>query len=485
MEPLRILRLIARLGTGFGLFALLARNLFGQRIASIIWLTWKAALRFRLFWVIAVLLIGSVVILPLVIKDDGTARGFTQILLTYTLSVVTALLGFSTLWLSCGTLARDIEENQMQTVAVKPVARWQIWLGKWLGIVTLDAVLLAVAGLCVCVLLNWRAQKLPAAEQKILREEIFVARGSIKEPQPDLEQQVEQVFRERTKEAPVNNPAAAAAAKEIIRKGLESMELKPNTMRRWTIDLGYRTALLRDQPLFVRVKFHAMSTNMLGTFRMVLDVGSPESPRHDRQYLSLAGNSFHEIKIAPNLWDEKGVLTVNLENRDRIVMLVPNDEGFEILYREGGFGLNFARALLIILFWLMLLAALGLAAASFLSFPVAAFVSASLMVVALSSGTLRSTVEAGSITGMNEETGETGKSVLDYVLIPVFKGLLYVFKLAEGFSPIDALSTGRSLEWMTVAAAFAKIVLLLGGVVALFGIVAFTRRELAAGNTHS
>src|ERR1041384_1844145 len=97
-----------------------------QRLFAIAWLTWKAALRFRLFLVIAVLLLASVVGLPLLIKDDGTARGFTQILLTYTLSVITALLGLSTLWLACGTLARDIEENQMQVAAVKPVPPRQI-----------------------------------------------------------------------------------------------------------------------------------------------------------------------------------------------------------------------------------------------------------------------------------------------------------------------------------------------------------------------
>src|SRR5471032_2433985 len=101
-----------------------------QRILAISWLTWKAALRFKLFLVIAVLLILAVVGLPLVIKDDGTAQGFTQIILTYTLSAITALLGLSTLWLSCGTLARDIEECQIQVVATKPIARWQIWLGK-------------------------------------------------------------------------------------------------------------------------------------------------------------------------------------------------------------------------------------------------------------------------------------------------------------------------------------------------------------------
>src|SRR6201985_3582721 len=125
-----------------------------QRLIAIAWLTWKAAFRFRLFLVLAALLIAAVIGLPILIKDDGTARGFTQILLTYTLSAITALLGFSTLWLSCGTLARDIEECQMQVVATKPIARWQIWLGKWLGIVSLNAALLALSGLCVYGLLQ-------------------------------------------------------------------------------------------------------------------------------------------------------------------------------------------------------------------------------------------------------------------------------------------------------------------------------------------
>src|SRR6266481_595344 len=160
-----------------------------QRVLAITWLTWKAAFRFRLFLVIAVLLLASVVGLPLLIKDDGTARGFTQILLTYTLSTISALLGLSTLWLACGTLARDIEECQMQVVAVKPIARWQIWLGKWLGLMSLNAALLALSGASVYGLLQWRATRLPPDEQKILRNEVLVARGSAKEK--SVNQQIE------------------------------------------------------------------------------------------------------------------------------------------------------------------------------------------------------------------------------------------------------------------------------------------------------
>src|SRR6476620_3460986 len=120
-----------------------------QRLFAIAALTWKAAFRFRLFWVLAGLLLGSVVVLPLILKDDQTARGFIQLLLTYNLTIITTLLGFSTLWLACGTLARDIEECQMQMVAVKPIARWQIWLGKWLGILAVNAFLLALSSAAV------------------------------------------------------------------------------------------------------------------------------------------------------------------------------------------------------------------------------------------------------------------------------------------------------------------------------------------------
>jgi hypothetical protein len=151
----------------------------------------------------------------------------------------------------------------------------------------------------------------------------------------------------------------------------------------------------------------------------------------------------------------------------------------EVLYPAGGFALNFARGLGIIFCWMALLAALGLMAASFLSFPVATFFSLAMLVVALSSGTLADAIDSGTVAAGNEETGAVGHSVADAVLIPAFKGMLAVINLVENFSPIDALSSGRAITWGELGLAFAQIVLLLGGIMALIGIVLFWRRELA------
>ena len=81
--------------------------------------------------------------------------------------------------------------------------------------------------------------------------------------------------------------------------------------------------------------------------------------------------------------------------------------------------------------------------------------------------------------GSNSETGEVGHSVVDAIFIPFFRGALKVINLARGFSPIDSLSSGRSIPWSQLALACAQVVLLLGGVFAALGIFSFSRRELA------
>ncbi len=460
-----------------------------QRLYAIVWLTWKAALRFRLFPVILALLLISVVGLPMFIKDDGTARGFTQILLTYTLTAITALLGLSTLWLACGTLARDIEECQIQMVAVKPIARWQIWLGKWLGIVSLDAILLAVSGACVYGLLQWRAHRLPPDQQQVLRDEVLVARGSARERsfEKDIDARADQLLRQRLQKNPLDLANAnidevrrqirenVKAAYEVVPPGYQS--------RPWRINLGQARNRLHGQPLFLRVKFNTAESSYKGpsaTYNGMFQVGvERKTPIWHSEMMSMSAETFHEFQIPPDLFDDEGVLTVCFANPTETAILFPLEDGVEVLYRQDGFALSFARGLGILLCWMALLAALGLASASILSFPVAAFFSLGLLFVALSSGTLAGAVEEGTIANYDAEKGTKGFSPADPVVIPAFRAALKIIRLAMDFSPVDSLSTGRSVTWTQLGLAFSQFVILMGGLLGIAGVVILSRRELA------
>ena len=449
-----------------------------QPLLAIALLTWKAAFRFRLFLVLAVLLLLSVVGLPLLIKDDGTARGFTQILLTYTLGAISALLGLSTLWLACGTLARDIEECQMQMVVVKPVARWQIWLGKWLGIVSLNAALLALSGACVFALLQWRATKLPLAQQEVLRNEVLVARGSARERSftRDIEAKTDKAFAawkekhlnaSKPEQTEVRNALheQVKASYQVVLPGYQS--------RPWEIRIGAASRDLRGEPLFLRVKFNAADDGPSGTtYQGAFRIGVPKKSRLWQSPVeSMSPDTFHEFKIPPDLFDDNGVLTVTFANPNETALLFPLDEGVEVLYRQGGFTLNFIRGLGIILCWMALLTTVGLTSASFLSFPVAAFFALGLLGIVFSSGTMSSAVEEGTIASWDAEKGTKGSAFLDVAVIPTFRAILKVIHLAEDFSPIDSLSSGRSITWTQLGLAVAQIVLFLGGAIGLIGIV--------------
>lgn len=377
----------------------------------------------------------------------------------------------------------------MQMVVVKPIARWKIWLGKWLGIVSLNAALLAISGAGVFFLLQWRATKLPEREQEVLQNEVLVARAGARPPTFDkeLDQATNEELKKALERAPVE-PAEIPLLRQQIKEGLKgfAQNVPPSYEQSWKIDLGFAKNFIRKQPLFLRVKFNTAVKSPSGTFDVYWRIGVPKETAYWQTPvpMSLAPETFHEFEIPPDLFDENGILTVTVMNPNNVSLLFTLEDGIEVLYREGSFGLNFARGLGIIFCWMALLSTLGLAAASFLSFPVAAFVSVAALFVVFSAGTLATAVTDGTVMSYNQETGERGYAPVDFIAIPLFKVILTVINLAKDFSPIDALSAGRSITWAELGRAFVQIVVLLGGILSTFGIWSFNRRELATAQSN-
>jgi hypothetical protein len=457
-------------------------------ITAIAWVTLKAAFRFRLFYVLLFLLLLTVGALPLVIKHDGSAQGLIQITLTYTLGFVTVLLGFATLWIACGTLAKDIEDCQMQMIVVKPVSRAQIWLGKWLGIMGLNAVLLSLAGCSIYGMLHFRAKSLPLDQQAYLRDKVLVARGVSKLPIEDFQEEMDLAIEERIKETIRRDPEAALRMDmDFLRQQVTTEvrafyeQVSPNGAGKgWPFQLTSDVDSIRDKTLFIRTKFNSAQLSDEGkVFNLVWGIGVPQTPEYVERPMDLTEDTYHEIPIPPNSFDDQGRLTITCFNMSETAILFPLNGGIEILYPKGGFAMNFVKGLLMILLWMGLFAAIGLMTAGALSFPVASFTALAILFIGLSSGVMSTAVEDGTIFGYNHEQGAPKARWIDYLVIPMFRFFLYLIQAVRVFSPIDSLSLGQEIPALQVGQAFLQVGVGLCGGLALVGIFLFQRRELA------
>ena len=79
-------------------------------------------------------------------------------------------------------------------------------------------------------------------------------------------------------------------------------------------------------------------------------------------------------------------------------------------------------------------------------------------------------VEQGTVTGYDAAKGGYGHTTIDYLVVPFFQGALKVINMVQNFSPIDSLSSGRSIRWSQFGLAVLQIIVILGGIFCVGGI---------------
>jgi ABC-2 type transport system ATP-binding protein len=454
-------------------------NLAARRILAVAGQTVTAALRLRVMVAGGVMLFVAVLALPFLVKHNGTARMLAQVMLAYNLVAITGLLGFTTLWLACGALAGEIASGHLQLVATKPVARWQVWLGKWIGIVAVDAVLLATSLAVVGGLLHLRARELPPGQQQEFRQSVLVARAAVREAPADLRADVAALVRRR-----LAQPGAQGLDPALVQEQMQAFArarhetVAPNYRRLWTLDLGRPPPTDGGLPLQLRVKFQAANIARTVTYPTVWIVGDPASGRYLRLEKHLTAATVHEFSLPAGLVSPGGRLAVECENRSDATLLFRLEDGLELLHPVGGFGANLARAGGIVLCWLALLAAIGLAASSLLSFPTAVLASLCLLYVGSSGATLDDIVREGTVFAVDHEQPVEESGLVDRVAVPAFRLLRTVVDALVAFSPSGDLGAGRAIGWDQLASAFLRVVVGAGGLFALAGMLAFHRRQL-------
>jgi hypothetical protein len=161
--------------------------------------TFAQCVRMKLAAVFVVLLAIALIALPAQMTGDGTLAGQIRAFLAYGTGIALGLLSIMTIFVGASLVSNDIRTKQIFTVAVKPVARWQYLLGRWVGLVLFNTVLLVLAAVAIYSTAQYLRGKQTTSQGRVsvpdrraVETEIFAARRMIKPDPLDLTANVEQ-----------------------------------------------------------------------------------------------------------------------------------------------------------------------------------------------------------------------------------------------------------------------------------------------------
>jgi hypothetical protein len=455
-------------------------------------LTFRAAFRSPVFLFLFGLLFLAIVLLPNTVTGDGTALSYIQVSLQYSLSAVSIILALSTLWLSCFALAGDLETHQIHMVAVKPVSRITVWLGKCVGVILVHLVLLAAATAMVYGFVLWQFYKRPfgAEEKQRIQQEVMVGRRVTLPEMPQVEQLVDNEFRRRLDAGDTPGMFSESTIRDEIRKKVLSRlgEVKPERPRYW-----HFTQLRphQDDPVFLRYRAYVGAISSRDQRETVgqwaARVSFPEDPDRPGSPVRtefipftpyperiMCGN-FREIPLNPAIVNdahEAIIGFVNLDPQKKSVFFQLAD-GPKLLVRVTGFEGNYIRAILMIALKLVFLSGLGCAAGGVFSAPVAIFVTAAYLLVGIFSSNIIGLEEPATTSGklsLEEIHDMIGRTVGEVSL--VFVNPIHHFEVS------DKLADGELVEWGYIAQVFTRFLIVKGLPLFVIGVWLYRRREL-------
>ena len=459
------------------------------RIWSISRLTIAEAIRKKVAIIFIVTMLAVLITLPFVMRGDNTLNGRVQTFLAYSLSTLSFLLSVLTVLLGCGSVALEIKSRQIHLTGTKPVPRWQILFGKWLGIVVLDLVLLAAGTAGVYATAKYLAT-LPGTnpeDKYVLHNEVLTARAGIPMKVPDFTAEVERRFQARREEGrvPSEDPVTVEQIKRDIELALRRDYLAVSHLESqvWEfsnllvkrqpgefIHLRYKLSVAPLPPREVLDYYWIVGDRAKGTMELGL-------PRRDKV------NIYHELPIPVELVAEDGTLRAELVNQNpeqpewtyRAVVSFSEEDKPLLLYRIGTFGGNLLRASAIIFCKLMFLAAAGVCASTFLGFPVACLVCLILFLAAAVSGFILESLDLIPKWRYIDEPLE----YVGWFFRPLGLAVYRIVPQLSKFNPVPTLVDGRAVTVLWVIDSIGKLVLLRVTILGLLAYVLFQRRELA------
>jgi len=334
-----------------------------RRIWAVAINTIRQALRLKVAAIFILLLLILLPVMGFTATGDGTLKGRLQTFVSYGLSLTSLLLSLLTIVVSIYALTSDIDQRQIYTVVTKPVRRFQIILGKLLGVVVLDVALLTLfAGIVYAVALYMpRFFKASAQELAQARNEFYTARASLVPPEIDVEEEVNRIYLQKKDQ--LEELWSGMTRQEILKEltTLERMKKQAVAVGQW-LDWEFKNVkpLDPEKNLFIRFKYDVSVTPpdeqvygdwYIGDLRQMrygTEINTPifrVPPRKDPV------RQFREIAVPAAAVADDGYLGIRFVNPtlNQTVVLFPLEDGLEVLYKADTFTANFIRGALLIL----------------------------------------------------------------------------------------------------------------------------------------
>jgi hypothetical protein len=431
-------------------------------------------------------------LLPLWIDAKDPLRYQIQTFIDRGTTLVYAFAACMTLLLACSSVSFEIRDRQIWHVLTKPVSRVRYLAGKWMGICALNATVLAVGFLAVFVYVQFMRTR-PAADlldAAAVREQVLVARvGAFPQYEAiDRERLLASVDAAIAADATLRSDIdsgkrrefdvrAELATQKLAEFGSAQRSIEPGKSRTYAFR-GLSDAKRAGVPVTLKFEFHIGRDDTHETHPVIFRF--PDGSWMDRKYVPTQP-SFITIPtdvVADDGTLEVEILNVGFDGQGFFPGAMPmnfDDDGIEVMHRVGSFEANFLRAALVDWAKLVFLAALGVATASVLSFPVATLLSFTIFLTASMSAFLAIALDRFSAP-QDADFGVRAFYAFVQVVAGGAQGALSAFGDA---ATTQDLVEGRVIPWSVVLKAVALIAVLWSGVAFLVSWIGFSRKEIA------
>ncbi|MBL7222700.1 MAG: ABC transporter permease subunit [Candidatus Brocadiae bacterium] len=447
----------------------------------------RQAIRVRAAFVIMAVYLLLTPALPFVLEGDGTLVGLLRLVIRYSLITAGVLLGLLTLVLSTTTLWSEIQQKQIYLLEARPIRRSHIVLGKLVGIMVVNAVLLLVMAIttAVCVEFLARQARWDDGQRLLARQQVLTARRAV-QPEPVSEKSIQDAvdkWYDYLKEHD-RLPAGVteAGVKDARRKQLLGLynTVPPRVVRIWQFRNVPRPRGEKPE-VTIRFKYASSDRQSDSPVFTVWRVGRPNTEQFYVYRSSRKADEFHEIQIPADAVSEQGELEVQFVNLEpRLPTLIfAGDEAMQVLVRATSFAANLGRGVVLILTEVFFLAILGLFCSTFLTFPVSPIIALSLLLMISLAGTVKAEFEQGFSLADSHAEATQFTRIMEAFVKGVSNVVRVVFPPLDRYAASTRVSSGNEVPWPLVFEAVAMVGLVRGGLLLLLGIFIFERRELA------